>query len=379
MKFQETLTNPNWFWGTSFSLAYASKLSYKRPDIVEMITTEVWGFDSCRPFDIGNTQGFVAWNNDVVLVAFRGTDGISDFLLDLTFRPVETPHFEVHQGFWNGFEMVRNELRALIEEARPDGKRVFITGHSLGGALAQIAAAELSDLVSPSGIYTYGQPAVGLENFSDFMDQRFAENSFRFVNKKDIVPRVPPQPYHHTETPLYLDKAGQYQIKSRSARELDEEVFTEEMFDEFKREELRKTLRELEHYAKQEKTAELDRPVQQNRFLGLGLREHAIDVYIERIGKELSSETRNSFLHEGNLRNFFIHLPDQKIEKPGTTREVTELTSSTEAVVSPEDQDPAVEAFEVRAEEQPFSVHVIWSTECNVESQSLPPGRKIDL
>ncbi|MGK3983262.1 lipase family protein [Sorangium sp. So ce136] len=77
---------------------------------------------------------------------------------------------------------------------------LFITGHSLGGALAVVAAAlihvdpDLNDVRERlRGVYTYGQPMVGLSDFSTRFQKEFGDKLFRHVYGKDVVPCLPPR------------------------------------------------------------------------------------------------------------------------------------------------------------------------------------------
>ncbi|WP_437796736.1 lipase family protein [Sorangium sp. So ce693] len=78
-------------------------------------------------------------------------------------------------------------------------KALYIGGHSLGGALAVLAAAEIhrDPLLAPlqrkvRGIYTFGQPMVGDAVFAQTCDDRFGEKLFRHVYRRDVVPQFPP-------------------------------------------------------------------------------------------------------------------------------------------------------------------------------------------
>ena len=88
------------------------------------------------------------------------------------------------------------------------GKDLVITGASLGGALATIAAIELhSKITSISELHTYGSPRVGDINFSMFVKTRIP-NSLRVVHNRDIVPHVPliSQNYHHISFEVLFDE-----------------------------------------------------------------------------------------------------------------------------------------------------------------------------
>lgn len=84
--------------------------------------------------------------------------------------------------------------------AEPSGlKALYITGHSLGGALAVLAAALIH--VDPElahvrdhlrSVYTYGQPMVGDQDFASRFQHEFGGKLFRHVYGRDVVPRLPP-------------------------------------------------------------------------------------------------------------------------------------------------------------------------------------------
>src|SRR5205823_5194218 len=104
------------------------------------------------------------------------------------------PYGPVHRGFYYAFA----DVQALLERRLDDfaDRQVLLTGHSLGGALAGIAAAEWQATRAIKGIYTFGQPAVGFDRYRAFMGEHYGDCYFRFVNEDDIVPRVPPGYMH---------------------------------------------------------------------------------------------------------------------------------------------------------------------------------------
>lgn len=115
----------------------------------------------------------------------------------------------VHQGFYNAFERLSDGARGIkkaVEELHSSSGNVpiYITGHSLGGALAQIAAAVLgSDQIA--ACYTFGSPRVG----NSIFDLWVKPPSYRVINYADIVPQVPfPVPfildYRHSGDPRYM-------------------------------------------------------------------------------------------------------------------------------------------------------------------------------
>jgi len=106
----------------------------------------------------------------------------------------------VHRGFLRSLDTIWREA----EDALGDGK-VWFTGHSLGAALATLAADRLP---GSHALYTYGSPRVGDKKFR----QAFRANAYRFVNNNDGITVVPPRsslfPYRHVGDLKYLDEDG---------------------------------------------------------------------------------------------------------------------------------------------------------------------------
>lgn len=148
-----------------------------------------------------------------VVIAFRGTKSFDDWMTDLQATPVSFPWIfaagpdvgDIHAGFGHAlvdaWGQIRDAVRTLSSSPNiaPDPQQqptLWLTGHSLGGALAVLAGAAFSmwsdaPLRSVSGIYTFGQPRIGLFRFCSNYDHLLSDKTFRFVNDQDLVPRVP--------------------------------------------------------------------------------------------------------------------------------------------------------------------------------------------
>lgn len=158
-----------------------------------------WQFADVRFLRGFQTQGIVARRDNVLIVAFRGTEPINavDWLSDVSYhqRPLSSgvPGL-VHGGFARALGEVLQPMLAALEELDRGKPRLFLTGHSLGGALAVLAAAVLAFERSHdvTAVYTYGQPRVGDPDFSTAFNQKLEALTFRYVNDFDIVPHVPP-------------------------------------------------------------------------------------------------------------------------------------------------------------------------------------------
>ncbi len=180
---------------------------------VGFATTAKWieerRFSSFTTFDVGNTQGFWAEAGEIAMLAFRGTSNPGQWIRDLRILPALHPWGLIHRGFKTGVRVVAAEMKAFAEVARTK-KHVWITGHSLGGALAVVAAADfkIATGMSPR-ICTYGQPRVGYWNFADRFDIELSGGLQHFINQSDVVARVPPGLlFKHCGIPKRIVKPG---------------------------------------------------------------------------------------------------------------------------------------------------------------------------
>jgi endonuclease G len=203
----ESLSATSFDWKMMLSTALACQLSYADQASVEKTAVEEWGLATCEFLSVGDTQCFVASSSDTALLAFRGTESVGDWLANLDTLTVTRPYGKVHRGFSKALAAVLDEvLEKLNHLAKP---RVVVTGHSLGGALATLFAAEAPSDLPIQWVHTYGQPRVGMGNsFTSFLGDRYGKRFVRVVNNNDIVPRVPPWPFAHVGRLVQFDGAG---------------------------------------------------------------------------------------------------------------------------------------------------------------------------
>ena len=137
-------------------------------------------------FDRDGTQVYCWIDNNIACVAFRGTEPTawSDIKADLKIRKVKVPTGFVHRGFKDALDEVWEDVAKWLTEAKRQD--VFFTGHSLGGALATLAASRWNTI--DTHLYTYGSPRVGGRKF---IKSFLSSNRYRFRNNNDIVTRVP--------------------------------------------------------------------------------------------------------------------------------------------------------------------------------------------
>lgn len=186
-------------------LAEASAAAYTELDATAF--TRVHGFQESGLLDRGNVQGFWGVTPEAALLVFRGTSNVGQWIRDLRVLPAPYAWGWVHLGFLKGLEAVETDLLAFDQIAKASA-RVWVAGHSLGGALAVLTAARLKirGVCSPL-LFTYGQPAVGGADFASRFDQELPDHLWRLINQQDVVPRVPPL-YSHCGKPKRITRPG---------------------------------------------------------------------------------------------------------------------------------------------------------------------------
>ncbi len=204
-------------------LGKAADLAYQNPDVIKS-TLAKWNMKLFQFFDVQSTQAYLAGDDDTFILAFRGTEKekIIDWMTNADVLQVNGPVGKVHQGFLVGVNYIWRDLWKILDKDRGT-RSLWVTGHSLGGALATLAVAKIrfENAHPVNGLYTFGQPRVGDDEFASRFNIDFGAQTFRFVNNQDVVPRVPLRlmNYRDTGTFKYFDKYGKL-VKNASWGEL---------------------------------------------------------------------------------------------------------------------------------------------------------------
>jgi triacylglycerol lipase len=191
-------------------LAQIAHLAYQSPTEI-IATTQAWGFPYAHFFDQGNTQACLIGHDQLLILVFRGTEpaSLSDWLTNAKLPLVESGGGKVHQGFQAGLSEIWQPLLARLSEFRRH-QPLLLAGHSLGGALATLAAAGLHEAGQRvDGLYTFGAPRVGDRAFSACFNHDLQHCTFRLVNNQDLVPHLPPRAlgYSHVGQLMSFDGA----------------------------------------------------------------------------------------------------------------------------------------------------------------------------
>jgi len=209
----------NWQIDRAYSDLFYSYAAYCNVDKIKKfdITKTKWGLQNPDFKLLGHSlsdelYAFVGYDARVgaIKIVFRGTDEhkVQNLLTDAHLTLVNCRYCgdtQVHAGFYNGFHTLLDaglgdHIRDAISEY-PNAP-VQTTGHSLGGALAVLAAlwvrhhlhfgggSAMTGETVPISMYTYGQPRVGLAPFAKYLMEIDIEH-FRVVNGADLVPHIP--------------------------------------------------------------------------------------------------------------------------------------------------------------------------------------------
>jgi hypothetical protein len=200
---------------TGYYLACASNFAYEQD---AGAWAEKLGLgDNIAFFTCGQFHGFVAVLKNITLLAFRGTQSVANCLTDLEATLVSRRPYpgRVHSGFAKAVEEVLPSVRKLLPSSAHT-KSLWLTGHSLGGAMATLASVRLAKAgYNVRAVYTYGSPRVGDRIFRHL----YHWPNYRFVCGNDLVPHLPFYwCYKHVGHPRLMDHHGNITEKKAAWR-----------------------------------------------------------------------------------------------------------------------------------------------------------------
>ena len=170
-------------------LAHASDVAYLRAPVTaaeERLGLQAVAFRH----KLTRARGYLGVCDTHAVLAFRGSDPrtLPNWLTDMVVKLVECNEYDgrVHYGFSSVLGGSWSQISAIMD--RIGDRPLFVTGHSLGGALSVLAASRLAKLGRPPvATYTFGSPRVGDPTFC----AGYALPTYRIINCLDIVPEMP--------------------------------------------------------------------------------------------------------------------------------------------------------------------------------------------
>ncbi len=144
--------------------------------------------------------GFIIESSDSIVISFRGSRSNPDWIADAAIIQTYFPYTRIKLGIHSGFAAIYKACRQQIMDtlsAMDSSKQLFITGHSLGGALAVLCSldAAVNTVHNNPVMYNFGSPRVGNSKFVQAYNE-VIDNSIRVVNTNDIVTLLPPAVVH---------------------------------------------------------------------------------------------------------------------------------------------------------------------------------------
>jgi hypothetical protein len=212
--------------GVARALAWACQLAYET-DETEKVTSLAagWGLE-VRPDSIlseevvtalpkASTQVIVLNHRDAIVITFAGTDPLvvadwaSDFDIGLTATGVAN-------GFAVAAAAVSDQIAEIIATSQAN-KPIFVTGHSLGGALAVLCAEKINatHFGRIRAVYTFGMPRPGDAAFATAYNQLLGMRTYRLVYGNDVVPTVAPSflGFRHVGRYLHCGRAAKFDAR----------------------------------------------------------------------------------------------------------------------------------------------------------------------
>jgi len=190
-----------------------------------------------------DTVGFVGYddNNRRIVVAFRGSmtslanigEDLKSALISATFLQGIDSNALVHQGFYEVYRAHLQDITGAVSklQAQYPDYGLWLTGHSLGGAVATIMASDFvfNQKISALNLITFGSPRVGNPAFAKAFDAVISHQ--RFVHWKDSFPHLPAEVYGYeqTSTEIFENEDGSHFIQCNG----DEDANCSDQFDFF--------------------------------------------------------------------------------------------------------------------------------------------------
>jgi len=201
--------------------AWLSNLAYENNDIVQFVYSKFIDRDPITQDDlnkcpnikeyiksfsnllsepihiVGNgcdIQAYILFFDDYTIVTFKGTHDIFELFSDLDYIQIKYENMNVHKGFLKYYKSLN------IHPYLKNEKQIIMTGHSLGGAISQLAA-----LKYKCKCITFGVPRVG--------NEEWAEEFNKYVNNTSFINNEDPIPYYPPFTNYYIVKNQKYIIK----------------------------------------------------------------------------------------------------------------------------------------------------------------------
>lgn len=190
----------------------------------EFYYLEKFEFDTIQFLGVKSVNGYdpelIVINTDsLILLLFRGTDDVNNNRFaewkgtDFNFSKCATDatfnHSKIHKGFYRSFNLIRDDLLALMHKLNAKNKAIWISGHSLGGSMAILSGVHLQQSGFPvENVYTYATPrALGDATLATLCDSILPNKIHRFEYYLDPVTILWKSGFDHIGKRYWFDNA----------------------------------------------------------------------------------------------------------------------------------------------------------------------------
>lgn len=159
--------------------------------------------EEVKLFDLDTELCYLRVGNTVVFV-FKGSCTMTDWLYNFQFWKCRFAYgdFKIHQGMNSKIKVTYDYIKSKI---KPTDK-VYLTGHSLGGALSLLTAYALHTELGTNvaGVYVFGSPRVGGMAWKEAYNEILYDKTFSYQNHGDFVPSLPPTALGYTNVGQHI-------------------------------------------------------------------------------------------------------------------------------------------------------------------------------
>jgi triacylglycerol lipase len=290
-------------WPAVLPLAEMSNTAYLAESEAKRLF-EQYGLASVCIYSPFHSQcAYVAHGEDVVVVVFRGTDDTEDWFFNANTYPHPMAEGTLHCGFACAYGTLRSQVLDEVRKAKAE--HIWVTGHSLGGAMALVCAYDLTvyQKCKLDGVITFGQPMIGKTNLATFLQGKLGDRYVHFINEMDSVPQIPPRYSHFGCALQFLNgkilKSADYCPKLMKSAPDSEKSSADEYvpidtLPQMNEKEFEEFLRKHHETKDQKKWQGPPQATMDSKFFGIPfpwVDDHSMDLYVDKIRAAIDKAT----------------------------------------------------------------------------------------
>lgn len=161
-------------------------------------------------------NAIIVWDDTDIIIAFQGIEPTAwnQWATDIHLFKKPFCTGEAHRGFVNSVELIWPAIMKCLQTLYVSKReRVFVTGHSLGAGMSQVASAKLmfEEGIRPAAVYNFGCPRALSSEGVRIYNEQLGDCTYRVVNNNDIVCMLPPEimGFSHVGQFKYISSQGE--------------------------------------------------------------------------------------------------------------------------------------------------------------------------